>query len=170
MKQKLNKLIVAGMLPLICTTAYAASPEKIGDYKDWTAYHFSESGGQVCYMVSKPKTSKGNYSKRGDIFAVITHRPNEKSKNVFSFIAGYDFKAGSEVRASIGKQNFTLFTQGDSAWASDTATDNKIANAVRRGSTLVVKGTSSRGTDTVDTFGLGGSSAAYKAISTKCGI
>jgi len=34
----------------------------------------------------------------------------------------------------------------------------------------VVKGVSARGTNTVDTFGLSGSSAAYKAISSECGI
>ncbi len=170
MKHQLNKLIATGILPLICATAHAASPQKIGQYKDWTAYHFTENNGKVCYMVSQPKKAKGNYSKRGNIFAVVTHRPAEKSKNVFSYIAGYDYKPGSEVKVSIGKQHFTLFTQGDSAWAIDNATDNRITNAIKRGSSLTVEGTSSRGTKTVDTFGLSGSSSAYKAISSKCGI
>jgi hypothetical protein len=89
---------------------------------------------------------------------------------VFSYISGYTYEAGSEVDVQIGNQNFKLFTQKDSAWATDDATDAKIADAVRRGSSIVVKGVSSRGTKTTDTFGLSGSSAAHNAISTECGI
>lgn len=170
MKHQFSKLIAAGMLPLICASAHAATPQKIGQYQDWTAYHFTESNGEVCYMVSQPKEAKGDYTKRDDVFAVVTHRPAEKSQNVFSYIAGYSYKPGSEVKVSIDKQNFILFTQGDSAWATDGKTDNQITDAIRRGRSLVVEGTSSRGTKTIDTFGLSGSTAAYKAISKQCGI
>ena len=121
-------------------------------------------------MVSKPKKSEGNYSKRGDVFALVTHRPAEKSKNVFSYIAGYAYKPGSEATVIVNNQSFRLFTQDDSAWASDEATDNKITDGIKRGSSLVIKGASARGTGTTDTFGLSGSSAAHKAISSECGV
>lgn len=170
MKYQFSKLIATSALFLICAPAHTATPQKIGEYKDWTAYHFTENNGEVCYMVSQPKKATGNYNKRGDIFAVVTHRPAEKSENVFSYIAGYSYKPGSEVKVSIDKQNFTLFTQGDSAWATDSTTDAQITSAIRRGHALVVEGISSRGTKTVDTFGLSGSTAAYKAISKQCGI
>jgi hypothetical protein len=55
------------------------------------------------------------------------------------------------------------------AWAPDTAQDNAITEAIKTGSSMVVKGTSSRGTVTTDTFSLSGSSKAYEAISTECG-
>ena len=74
------------------------------------------------------------------------------------------------MSVKVNNQTFKLFTQDDSAWAPDQSTDNKLADAIRRGSTLVVQGTSSRGTLTTDTFGLSGSSAAHKAISDECGI
>lgn len=149
---------------------YAADPKVIGEFDDWTAYVYMEGKNKVCYMVSKPKKEEGNYTKRGDVFALVTHRPAENSKNVFSFVAGYPFKKGSEVTAMIGSQSFKLFTQNDAAWAPDEATDNKITNAIRSGNTLVVKGISERDTATTDTFGLKGSSAAYGAISKECGI
>lgn len=170
MKQKFRQLIMAGAVFTFCQSVQAAEPKLIGQHGDWTAYMFMENNSKVCYMVSQPRKSEGNYSKRGDVFALITHRPAEKSKNVFSYIAGYPYKPGSEATVIVNNQNFRLFTQDDSAWASDEVTDNKITDAIKRGNSLVVKGSSARGTETADTFGLSGSSAAHKAISAECGV
>ena len=149
---------------------YAADPKVIGEFDDWIAYVYMEGNNKVCYMVSKPKKEEGNYTKRGDVFALVTHRPAENSKNVFSFVAGYPFKQGSEVTVTAGNQNFKLFTQNETAWAPDEATDNRLTSAIRSGNTLVVKGISARDTATTDTFGLKGSSSAYSAISKECGV
>ncbi len=152
------------------SAAYATEPKVIGEFDDWTAYVYMEEGNKVCYMVSKPKKEEGNYSKRGDVFALVTHRPAEKSKNVFSFVAGYPFKPNSEVTVTIGSQRFKLFTQNETAWAADSATDNRLANAIRGGSSMVINGVSAQGNATTDTFGLKGSSAAHTAISKECGV
>ncbi|AKH38944.1 MULTISPECIES: invasion associated locus B family protein [Nitrosomonas] len=149
---------------------YAADPKLIDEFNDWTAYVYLEGNNKVCYMVSKPKKQEGNYNKRGDVFALITHRPAEKSKNVFSFVAGYPFKKDSEVTVSVGNQNIKLFTQNETAWAPDEETDNRLTNAIRSGNSLVIKGMSARDKTTTDTFGLKGSSAAYSAISKECGV
>lgn len=170
MKHKFRKLIIGGAVFTLCNLVQAAEPKLIGEHGDWTAYMFMENNSKVCYMVSKPKKSEGNYSKRGDVFALITHRPAEKSKNVFSYIAGYAYKPGSDATVIVNNQSFRLFTQDDSAWASDEATDNKITDGIKRGNSLVIKGASARGTETTDTFGLSGSSSAYKAISSECGV
>jgi hypothetical protein len=170
MKYKFRKLIIAGAVFTLCNSVQAAEPKLIGEHGEWTAYMFMENNNKVCYMVSKPKKSEGNYSKRGDVFALVTHRPAEKSKNVFSYIAGYAYKPGTEATVTVNNQSFRLFTQDDSAWASDEATDNKITDGIKRGNSLVIKGASARGTETTDTFGLSGSSAAHKAISSECGV
>ncbi len=170
MKLQFRKLLISSAIFMLCASVQASEPKLLGEHGDWKAYMFMENSGKVCYMVSQPKKDEGDYQKRGDIFALITHRPAEGSKNVFSYIAGYTYKAGSEATVSVNNQSFRLFTQDDSAWAPDDATDSKLADAVRRGSTLVVKGVSSRDTATTDTFGLSGSSAAYKAISSECGV
>lgn len=170
MKIKYKEIIISSAIFVFCSSVQATEPKLIAEQGDWTAYMFMETNNKVCYMVSQPKKTSGNYSKRGEIFALITHRPAEKSKNVFSYIAGYSYKPGSEAIITVNNQNFRLFTQDDSAWAPDEATDNKITDAIKRGSSLVIKGTSARGTETTDTFGLSGSSSAYKAISAECGV
>lgn len=156
---------------LIMTNIAAASDTKLIDvYKDWEAYTFKERSGKVCYMASEPKTSAGKYTYRGDITAMLTHRPGDASKNVFSFKAGYTFKANSEATLKIDGQKWKLFTDQDTAWAKDEKTDNAIANALQKGSKMTVEGTSSRGTYTKDTFSLKGTMNAYKSISGACKI
>ena len=154
----------------IISPAMAQSPTLIGNFGDWAAYKFTENDKKVCYMVSQPKKAEGNYTKRGDVFALVTHRPGEKTKNVFSYVTGYTYKDGSDVTVEVNNNKFTLFTQKDMAWTPDQATDNKIAESIRKGAKMVVKGTSSRGTKTTDTFSLKGSGGAHDAINKACGV
>lgn len=151
-------------------SANASEPRLIGTYGDWAAYSFMENGNKVCYMASQPKTAVGNYTSRGDIFALITHRPSEKTTDVFSYVTGYPYKAGSEVTIQANGRTFKLFTQDDTAWNADAAADRALVGAIKAGSDMVVKGTSKRGTLTTDTYGLSGSSKAYQTISQECGM
>jgi hypothetical protein len=152
------------------TSVKASEPRLIGTFGDWAAYSFVENGNKVCYMASQPKTAVGNYTSRGDIFALITHRPAEKTIDVFSYITGYPYKAGSEVSIEANGRTYKLFTQDDTAWNADAAADRALSSAIREGSKMIVKGTSKRGTATTDTFGLSGSSKAYSTISKECGM
>ena len=156
-------------VPLAPSAAQASEPELVGTHGDWSVYKFMENGNQVCYMAATPEKDEGDYSRRGKIYALITSRPAEGTNNVFSYIAGYPYKEGSEVTVTIGTQSFSLFTQDETAWTADAETDNRLASAIRGGSKMVVKGTSPRGTLTTDTYSLRGSSAAHDAISGKCG-
>lgn len=148
--------------------AQNAEPKLIGEYGDWVAYKLMEDGNKVCYMASKPKKHQGNYTRRGEIYALITHRPVDGTKNVFSYMTGYPYKAGSDASVKIGTNKFTLFTQDETAWAPDSETDDALADAIRKGSTMTVKGVSTRGTQTTDTFSLSGSGAAHDAITKEC--
>ena len=148
--------------------AHAGEQRLMSAYDAWEAYVFDENGSKVCYMASQPGNAEGNYTKRGDSFALITHRPADNTRNVFSYIAGYPYKAGSEVVLKIDEQEFKLFTQDETAWAPDSETDNKIVDALKNGKTMVVNGTSTRGTKTKDTYSLKGSTKAYEKITEEC--
>ncbi len=138
----------------------------LGTFGDWEAYRDAREG--FCYAGSKPQKSEGKYTQRGDVFVLVTHRPKEKSYNVVSFDAGYVFKDGSEATATVGAQSFALFGQGEQAWTRDGNGDTQLVKAMRAGAILVVKGTSARGTATVDTYSLTGVSAALDAIDKAC--
>lgn len=161
-------LLLISSLPV---AALASDPVHIGAFGKWDAYEFEEpGGGKVCYMMAKPEKHEGAYSKRGEIVALITHRPAEGTRNVFSYMAGYSYKKGADVNLSVDGRKFTLFTQNDMAWAADAAADNALTTAIQKGSNMTVQGTSSRGTKTKDTFSLRGSSKAYEAITKACGL
>ena len=151
--------------------AMAAEPVSIGKFGQWEAWEMQdEGGGKVCYMLAQPTRDQGAYKSRGKIYALITHRPGEGSKNVFSYISGYEYKEKSEATLKIGDKKFDLFTQAETAWAPDANTDNTISETIRKGSTMVVTGTSARGTATTDTFSLKGSGDAHDAINKACGV
>ena len=154
---------------LFSTTAQAAAPQVLGEYGDWIAYYYQDRGGVVCYMASTPKKDEGKYTKRGDIYTVITHRPAEKSYDVVNINAGYTYKPTSKVVVKIGNKNYTrLFIDGNKAWAIDEAADKELVTAMKRGDRMIITGTSSKGTNTKDTYSLKGFSQAYLAISKKC--
>lgn len=166
----MKKYVILFFAALLAAPAFAASvPVEIGEYGDWTAYSYQDGKNLVCYMASTPKKDEGNYRKRGDIYAVVTHRPAEKSYNVVNFVAGYNYKNNSNVVVKIGTTTFNnLFTSADNAWAPDSATDKKLVDAMKRGERMIVEGTSFRGTKTKDTYSLAGFTNAYRAISAKC--
>lgn len=154
----------------IPSAARAAEQKEIGTFGAWSAYQFQENGGDVCYMAARPDKSEGKYAKRGDVVAMITHRPAEGTKDVFSYMSGYGYKKGKDVTVAIDAKKFTLFTQNDMAWAPDAAADSGIAAAIQKGSKMTVSGVSSKGTETKDAFSLKGSTKAYEAISKACGL
>ena len=148
--------------------AFAQDAKKFGTYGDWDAYSYMEEGAKVCYIASSPVTAKGNYKKRGNIFAMVTHRPAEKSLNVFSYLAGYDYRKGDEVTVGVDGQTYSLYGDGSVAWTANEAADEKLVAALRKGKTMVVRGRSSSNTETSDSFSLKGTGSALDAITKEC--
>lgn len=153
-------------------SAHAGSePQLIKTQDSWSAYQYTEgNNNKVCFMIASPTQSKGNYTARGEVYTLITHRPVDKTRDVVSIIAGYTYKSGSTVTVDIDGKSFKMITQGDTAWGEDSATDKRLAQAILRGNRMTVKGTSSRGTLTTDTYSLKGTGKAYRASLSACGL
>lgn len=167
----MKKIVFTALAALVFSApAHASEQKEIGSFGVWSAYVFEENGGKVCYMAAKPEKAEGKYTKRGDVVAMITHRPAEGTKNVFSYMSGYGYKKGSDVTLAVDAKKFMLFTQNDMAWAADAGADTNIAESIKKGSKMVVQGVSGKGTETKDTFSLKGSTKAYEAITTACGL
>lgn len=167
----MKKLFILTLLALFCASleARAAVPQVLGEYGDWVAYYYRDTSGAVCYMASTPKKDEGKYTKRGDIYTVITHRPAENSFDVVNINAGYTYKKDAKVVIKIGAKTFDkLFASGDKAWAVSEKADKEIVEAMKKGNRMVIHGTSSKGTATKDTYSLKGFTSAYRAISNKC--
>jgi invasion protein IalB len=157
-------------LPAATGQVHAQQPKQIGTYNAWSAFTYQENGGIVCYMVSEPTKDEGDYTRRGKIYTLVTHRPAKKSLGVVSVIAGYQYKEGSEISVNIGGTTYRMFTVDDHAWAATAQEDKQLVEAMRKGATMVIKGASSRGTETTDTYSLSGFTRAYEEISKACKV
>jgi invasion protein IalB len=148
--------------------ASAQPPKLIGSYGDWQALTYEENSKPVCYVFSEPAKKQGGYTSRGQVYALVTNRPVDKKLNVVTIVAGYAYKEDSDAILQIGEQKFTLFTREDKAWAPTDEDDAKIVEALKKGTDMVVHGTSSKGTETIDTYSLIGFSKAFDAIGSAC--
>ena len=146
----------------------SSDAKELAKFKDWSAFAEGEGKNLACMAVSKPKKSEGDYSKRGDVFAIITHLPGQKKWNEFSVVAGYNYKTNSNPEILIDQKKFQLFTSGSRAWSFSPSDDEKIINFLKKSMKMKIVGTSSRGTMTTDTFSLMGFSKAYKKINEAC--
>ena len=140
----------------------------LGQFRDWYARSWVEDGARSCDMYSKPTSEEGNYTRRDATYVQVARGPGIGS-DVVSIEAGYPYREGSHVEVRIdGGDPFMLFTDGETAWAWNTAEDRALVAAMARGKRMVVKGTSRRGTLTTDTYSLLGFTAARAAVADAC--
>jgi hypothetical protein len=169
-----NWLLAGGLAAAMVaatSSAWAENPTPINRFSDWLAQTYNDNGKTLCYATSAPKKQAGNFKSRGNPYIAVTHAPQSGVRDQVSYIAGYELKPNSDVTLTIGKQAFTLSVlQKDRAWAKDSETDKAMIDAMRRGNSLTIEGTSSRGTNITDTYSLVGFSKAYQAIGTACKI
>ncbi|MEM6972618.1 MAG: invasion associated locus B family protein [Pseudomonadota bacterium] len=169
---------VATALFLVMLTAVgpalALTANRVDAKRDWSIFEAEGEKGKVCWIVTQPTSSaafrdgKSVEVRRGDIFLMVAVRPAENVDNEVSFIAGYPFQQGTTVEAKVGNAEFTMFTDGENAWPRSEEEDDSVVGAFRRGSNAEVRGVSSRGTTTVDTFSLLGFTAALQTATDRC--
>jgi hypothetical protein len=156
------------LTPVLSVAAAAQTPEFLGTHRDWNVYAFTENSEKICYMASEPKKQEGDYTRRGNPAVLVTRRPGPKVVDEVSVQPGYSYKEGSEVQVGVGKSKFALFTRGEHAWTKSEDADRALINAMKRGSEMTVRGTSAKGTFSVDTYSLLGFTAAYQAMMDAC--
>ncbi len=145
-------------------------PTLLGKYGEWGAYSATPGGAKICFAIGSPGSSQTNPPNRprDPAHLFISTRPAEKVKDEISVIIGYPFKPNSEATVAIGPANFTLYTQNDGAWIKNAAEEVRMVEALRKGSDVVVKGTSAKGTQTTDTFSLKGLAQAIDRVDQEC--
>jgi hypothetical protein len=146
----------------------ARTREALGRFRDWDAYK-ADVGGQVaCFAVTKPKETLPKGVNRDPVFFLITSWPGRGVSNEPSIQTGYPYREGSSATVTVGGQSFDFFTKDDGAWLASTDDEKKLLAALRKGSAMTVKGTSTRGTITTDRYSLAGVSAALDKVAEAC--
>ena len=159
--------------PKPANTSPTAQATLLGQYGDWGAYTASPGGQKVCFALAKPTSSVDNPPNRrtaaNPVYMFISTRPTEKVSNEVSvLVTGYVFKPNSEASVAVGGANFPMYTQNDGAWVKNAAEEAKLLDTMRKGADVVIKATTSRGTQTTDTFSLKGFSQALDRVAQEC--
>ena len=167
---------------VLLPVAASAAPESLGKFNNWETFSYTEDGQTICYMTQSIKAAppvvpaakgkpQSKPASRGPATLMITHRPAENSYDVVSYSTGIKLRPASDAKIEIDtKQSFNLFTQNDTAWSRDAATDKALSAAIRGGNTFTFTGTTAKNGRVNDTVNLKGSAAAYRAISKACGL
>jgi invasion protein IalB len=145
----------------------------LGQYGDWGAYTASPGGQKVCFALAKPTSlvdvPPNRRTAANAVYLFISTRPAEKISNEISMlVTGYVFKPNSEASVAVGGANFAMYTQNDGAWVKNAAEEAKLIDAMRKSGDFTVKATTSRGTQTTDTFSLKGISQATDRVAQEC--
>lgn len=157
--------LIAGVAPL---AAQEPGSVQTGAFGDWLVHQNSGEGPKTCFAASQPKAKEPAGANRSKIVLYISAWPKEGVKSEVSIKLGYPIKPDSAVTATVGSEEFKLFPDQDRAYVADSTDELKLVEAMKKGSTIVIKATSTRGTETTDTYSLMGLGKALDAVATAC--
>ncbi len=158
-------LIVAGA----AVGTAQAQANNLGTFNAWTAWQGTDSAGPICYISSQPADSEPKNVNRDPIHFLIIHRKGLGTKNEVQTLIGYPFNSSSpNATATVDGKQYPMVVEGAAAWLASTGDESGFVAALKAGTTLVVRGTSQRGTNTTDTYSLRGVTAAMTEIDKAC--
>jgi hypothetical protein len=167
--ERLAAVLVAGAMTLGPVVAAAAEPTSLGRFNAWDAWQGTDANGIICYISSAPTDSQPKGANRDPIHFLVIHRKGLGTKNEVQTLIGYPFNTSNpKASAAVDGKTYPMVTEGGAAWLASAADEAGFVAAMKAGSSLVVKGTSQRGTNTTDTYSLGGVTAAMAAIDKAC--
>lgn len=168
-RSRMNRIlagaIAAGTVMLSASGAFAAT--NLGTFDFWTAWTDTDNGTKICYVSSTPQTKAPASANRDPIHFIVTIRPT--NRNEVATIVGYPIhQTNANASTTIDGKSYQMVTQGSSAWLASIEDEPRFVAGMRAGSSMVVKATSQRGTNTVDTYSLKGITAALNKINAEC--
>lgn len=141
---------------------------KTGAFGDWLVHQNAGDGPKTCFAASQPQTKEPAGANRSKIVLYVSAWPKDGVKAEFSAKMGYPMSPDAPVSATVDNADFKLFADADRAYVADAAQEAKLIEAMKAGSKIVLKATSTRGTQTTDTYSLAGFGQALDAITSAC--
>jgi hypothetical protein len=154
----------------IDSSSQQAEPRYLASYGGWGLYAVSREEGEMCYLGSGPSRPKGGRAERRTRAALVARLPGDPAAEQVSLQSDRMHRSGSGVEVTVGGREFVLFTRGKHAWTRSGDDDEQLIEAMRRNSSMVVKGVSDDGSVSLDTYSLDGFAAAYDALRRGCGV
>ncbi|MEN5084667.1 hypothetical protein ABE438_19460 [Bosea sp. TWI1241] len=134
----------------------------------WQAFSSQQGRSKVCYALAKAESRVPANLKDVDGLLFVSTRPAEGVRNEISLVMNFDLKENVDHQAIIGEERFALVAKGQNMWLKNPAEEARMLDAMRRGATLEIKGTSKRNNPTSDKYSLAGVSQVVKRAEDAC--
>ena len=156
--------------PAAQQAAPAGAPQTflLGTFDDWKALMTGKDRTKVCYALAVPKDRKPAGLKRDPAHIFISTRVADGTKNEIAFRLGFATKAGQEGTLTIGKTNYVLLANAESAFLKNAAQEAQVIEAMKKSPELTVKVASVRGNETTDRYSLKGIGKALERVQKEC--
>ena len=151
----------------LSSVVFAADPKSVGKYKNWETFVYNDGKGKVCFAQTIPLERTPKNFKREPSRLFVTFRKSEKIKNEISVTSGHEYKKAS-VTAKSGKNEFSLFSQGNFAWLIDGEEEFNLIKTMKKASKLSITSTAKNGGKTKDLYSMMGFTKAYNAARKSC--
>lgn len=163
---------LVAMTLLFWTAASVAAPAQetnsLGSFNKWSAWTSTDADGLICYISAQPDDAQPTNVNRDPIHFLVIHRKGLGERNEVQTIVGYPLSESTQPSSAIDGQSYPMVVIDSAAWLENKDDEDAFVDNLKRGSELVVKGTSQRGTNTTDTYSLSGVTNAMAAIDKAC--
>jgi invasion protein IalB len=134
----------------------------------WSVLTTGEGRSKTCFIMTQPSERLPRGLTRDPAHVYVSMRQGEATRQEFAVITGYPLKAGLAAQVTIGSANFAAIGQNSSIWLRNPAEEQRFIAELRRGSSLLIKGTSQRGNETTDRYPLTGFGTALERAQKEC--
>jgi hypothetical protein len=161
--------LAVGAIMALAPVAQAQQATELGTFNAWSAWKANDASGVICYISATPQKTEPAGVNRDPIHFMIIHRKGLGISNEVQSIVGYPLNATApNASATIDGRSYPMTAEGSALWLASSGDEAGFVKAFKAGSSLVVRGTSQRGTNTLDTYSLSGATAAVNAIDAAC--
>lgn len=162
------KASAAAALALAAAPAFAADPQTVALFKDWTVMVQETGNDRICFAVAEAKDMAPKSVNHGEIFFMVATWKSGVASGQPSFRAGYNLKDAPPPVVRIGSQKWDMYVSDNEAFVESAASEQGIIAAMRQGADMRISATSGRGTATNYVFSLSGVSAAFDRAKEAC--
>lgn len=162
-------LLIAPLAMVAPPSALAQqAPTARGSFSDWHVFTVESSQGRVCYALTQPTDSTPASVDHGEMFFIVSTWASGAAEEQPRFAAGYPLRPDSPPRVRVGSDRYEMFVADNDGFIENTADEDRLVRAMRRGATMRVEATSQRGTATAYEFSLSGITAALERVDSLC--
>ncbi|MGA0533030.1 invasion associated locus B family protein [Hansschlegelia sp. KR7-227] len=163
-----NVIAALSLVFFVTPASGAANPQKIGTFKDWTVWKYTQTSRKRCFIYSNPTRSEPRRLDHGLVSFFVRSTVRKDVASEASLQVGYPLAPGSEAVLDVDGGKFRLATSGKGAWLVKPERERELLDALRKGSTLTVSARSARGNRTTYAFSLAGVTDAMGRLRQAC--